>query len=109
MKLRVARLVLPLMIVCSSSFAISSAPAAPSMAQSGLSFQQALDIIEKAGYTNLHKIERESSYYEVDAMDAQGKKVEFKIDATTGAISPVKMMKHKHKHAKHAKHAKSAN
>ena len=102
MKLRVAALVLPLILGSSALFAAASAT------QNNVSFQQALDIIEKAGYTNLHKIELEHNYYEVDALDAQGKRIEFNIDATTGAITPAKHMKHKkhHKHAKHAKHSK---
>ena len=106
MKLRVAALVLPLVLVCSASF---SAATTPTTSQNILSFQQALDVIEKAGYTNLHKIELERNYYVVEAQDAQGKKIEFKLDAMTGSITPIlhaKQTKTKHKHVKHTKNTK---
>ena len=106
MKLRFTALALPLILGCSATFA---APAA----HNGLSFQQALEVIEKAGYQNIHKIELEHNYFEVEAQNAQGKEIEFKIDSMTGKISPVKegkysKHKHKHKQAKHVKHADSA-
>jgi len=98
MKLRVIALALPLVFCGSASFA-----AAPT--QNTISFHQALDVVEKAGYKNLHKIELEHHYYEVCAMNAEGKKVHFKIDAMTGAVLPAKEVKH-HKSKKHAKHLK---
>ena len=99
MKLGFVALALPLVFGCSSVFA---APAQ----QAQVSFQQALDIVEKAGYKNLHKIELEHHAYEVEAFDANGKEVEFKIDAMTGAVSPVKEHKHHHHAKKH--HDKAA-
>lgn len=106
MKLRAATLVLPLVLVCSASFSAAT-PATPTTSQNILSFQQALDVIEKAGYTNLHKIELERNYYIVDAQDAEGKKIDFKLDAMTGAITPILHAKHtKHKHVKHTKTTK---
>ena len=101
MKLRFAALVLPLALCCSVTFAATAAH------HNEISFQQALDIIEKAGYKNLHKIELEHNAYEVEAFDAKGKEVEFKIDAMTGAVTAVKEGKHHHvkHHTKHhAKH-----
>jgi hypothetical protein len=105
MKLRFIALVLPLIFAGSTTFAMP-------INQTGISFHQALDVIQKAGYQNIHKIELEHNYYEVEALDAKGKEIEFKIDATTGKISPVKICKHgKHKHHakhKHVKHAAEA-
>lgn len=105
MKLRFTALALPLIFASSVSFAMP-------IAHTGISFQQALDVIEKAGYQNIHKIELERNYYEVEALDAKGKEIEFKIDAVTGKISPTKICKHgKHKHHakhKHVKHAAEA-
>lgn len=91
MKLRFTALALPLVFGCSAAIALT--------AQTGISFQQALDVIEKAGYQNIHKIELERNYYEVEALDAKGKEIEFKIDAMSGKILPMKAAKHiKHKH-----------
>ena len=108
MKLRFSALALPLVFGCSMAFA---APAT----QGNIGFKQALDIIEKAGYQNIHKIELEHNYYEVDALDSKGKKVEFNIDAMTGKIMPHTAGKHHHKHHHthhhkhhHAKHATTA-
>jgi uncharacterized protein YxeA len=110
--LRIAALALPLLFGCSVTFAAHHAP----HHKSEMSFQQALDITEKAGYKNLHKIVLCHNHYKVEAYDANGKEVEFKIDAMTGAVSPATPAKH-HKHhgkhhgkhhAKHVKHAKAA-
>ncbi len=112
--LRIAALALPLLFGCSATFAAHHA-AHHAVHKTEVSFQQALDITEKAGYKNLHKIVLCHSHYKVEAFDANGKEVEFKIDAMTGAVSPAKAAKH-HKHhgkhhgkhhAKHAKHVKA--
>jgi hypothetical protein len=90
---------LPLFLGCSVGFSAASvSPAAPA----GISFRQVLDIVEKAGYKNLHEIERNHHGYKVEAFDAKGKKVEFHVDAKTGAMSPVKPCEKKHPH--HKKH-----
>ena len=96
MKLRFVALAFPLIFGCSALCAASPA------VQGGISFQQALDAVSKAGYKNIHKIEREHNYYEVEAFDAQGKEIKFKIDPMTGAMTPMTEGKHCKKH--HAKH-----
>lgn len=65
--------------LCSAAFASSSQPK--------VSIQQALSAAEKAGYTNIRKIEFEHGQWEVKGRDAQGKKFEVKINATTGKLS----------------------
>lgn len=108
--LRIAALAIPLLFSGSVTFAGHHA-AHP--VKSEMSFQQALDITEKAGYKNLHKIVLCHNHYMVEAFDANGKKVEFKIDAATGAVSPATEVKHHKHHGKHhakhhAKHVKDA-
>ncbi|PJE18219.1 PepSY domain-containing protein [Legionella sp.] len=68
-----------LVLVCSAAFADSAQPK--------VSIQQALSAAEKAGYTNIQKIEFEHGQWEVEGRDAQGKKFEVKIDASTGTLS----------------------
>ncbi|HHF7367626.1 TPA: PepSY domain-containing protein [Legionella bozemanae] len=68
-----------LALVCSVAFADSTQPK--------VSIQQALSTAEQAGYTNIRKIEFEHGQWEVKGQDAQGKKFEIKIDATTGTLS----------------------
>ena len=52
-----------------------------------ISIQQALSTAEKAGCTNIRKVEFEHGQWEVKGQNANGKKVKVKIDATTGALS----------------------
>ncbi|KTD01344.1 PepSY domain-containing protein [Fluoribacter gormanii] len=68
-----------LALVCSTAFSGSIQPK--------ISIQQALSTAEKAGYTNIRKIEFEHGQWEVKGRDAQGKKFKIKIDATTGTLS----------------------
>jgi len=105
--LRIAALALPFIFGCSVTSAASAAHhTAHQMQMNEVSFQQALDMIEKAGYKNLHKIELEHNRYEVEAFDANGKEVAFDIDAKTGAMTAAKHEKHHKKHhgKHHAKH-----
>lgn len=106
MALRSIVLALPLVVGCSVAIA---APMAQMNPPAGISFQQVLDIVEKAGYKNLHEIEREKNAYEVEAFDSKGKKVKFRVDAMTGAMTPMKeeMKKHHHHQKKH--HHQKAN
>jgi len=45
--------------------------------------------LDQAGYKNIRDIEFEEGVFKVKAMDAQGKKVEFKVNAVNGTIPPV--------------------
>ena len=98
MKLRVIALALPLLL--GSSVTLASHMMTASSKHAVISFQKVLDVVEKAGYQNVHKIELEHSYYEVEALDAQGKEIKFKVDAMTGKILPMKQPKHKHHQVK---------
>lgn len=104
--LRLVAITLPLIFACSTAFSASASHCATQETQ--ISFQQALDIVVKAGYKNIHKIELEHHRYEVEAFDANGKEVEFTICPKTGAITMSKAKKHHEKHhpKHHAKHAK---
>ena len=90
---------MPLLFGCSATFAASAAHHAVQKIE--VSFQQVLDIVEKEGYKNLHKIVLNHNHYLVEAYDANGKEVKFKIDAMTGAVSPVTAVKHHKHHEKH--------
>jgi hypothetical protein len=93
--------VFALTLSCSAVFAAS-----PMSDAAGLSFQQALDVVSKAGYASIHKIEREKDFYEVEAYDAKGKAIKFKIDPMTGVITPMKQMCHHKAKRHHMKHHK---
>lgn len=48
------------------------------------SLSEISDIVQGLGFTRIHEIEREGGYYEVEAIDGNGRKVEFYLDAVTG-------------------------
>lgn len=70
-----------------TSLALTCAVAFANVTQPKISIQQALSTAEKAGYTNIRKIELEHGQWEVKGRDAQGKKFKVTINATTGTIS----------------------
>ena len=65
--------------------AAAATPAA-TPAPATLTLRQVLDKLEAAGYTHFQKIEHERTYFEVEATDPQGQRVELDIDAVTGEI-----------------------
>lgn len=60
------------------------APAAA--AANALPLSQVLARLEAAGYTAIDEIERERDAVEVKATDAQGRRVELKLDPTTAQV-----------------------
>ncbi|KTD32810.1 hypothetical protein Lnau_2458 [Legionella nautarum] len=82
MKMRTISLAL---LFLGSSVAFASLATNPS-----ITIQQALSTAEKAGYTNIRKIEYEHGKWEVKGLNADGKKFKIEINATTGAISEYK-------------------
>jgi hypothetical protein len=64
----------------------SAATAAPTPAPATLTLRQVLDKLEAAGYRQFQKIEQERTYFEVEATNPQGQRVELDIDAVTGEI-----------------------
>ena len=62
----------------------ASATTLPSPAT--LTLRQVLDKLEAAGYRHFQKIEQERTYFEVEATNAQGQRVELDVDAVTGEI-----------------------
>lgn len=51
-----------------------------------LTIRQVYDKVEAAGFRDIMEIERESDYFEVKAIDPQGKKAKLKVDLVTGEI-----------------------
>ncbi len=47
---------------------------------------QIIEKVKAAGYTDIRKIENEHGRYEVKVRDADGKRLELKVDAKTGEI-----------------------
>lgn len=78
--MKITTLLISMTLACSTAFAASST-------QPKVSIQQALSAAEKAGYSDIRKIELEHGRWEVKGRDAHGKKCEVKIDATTGALT----------------------
>ena len=54
--------------------------------QSALSAAQIIQSAESAGYRNLHDLDFDDGVWEADAINAQGQRVEIKIDPFTGSI-----------------------
>ncbi len=61
-----------------------------------LSIPQVYDKIEKAGYRDVNKIERERGYYEVKATDRDGRRVELHVNPQTGEIDNSKWRNSRH-------------
>ncbi|HYH39769.1 MAG TPA: PepSY domain-containing protein [Azospirillum sp.] len=51
-----------------------------------LSIRAILDRVEAQGYRDITEVEREDGRYEVKAVDAEGRRVELKLDARTGEV-----------------------
>ena len=51
-----------------------------------LSVRAILDRVEAQGYRDITEVEREDGRYEVKAVDAEGRRVELKLDARTGEV-----------------------
>lgn len=49
--------------------------------------QQAIVVIEKADYKNIHKIERGHGYYKAKALDIQDNRAKLTVEPATGAVS----------------------
>ncbi|STX55664.1 Uncharacterized conserved protein [Legionella beliardensis] len=78
MKINIAILT-ALILANTTAFADSTQPQ--------VSIQQAISAAEKAGYTDIRKIEYEHGQWEVRGRNAQGNKFEVKINAATGALT----------------------
>ena len=63
-----------------------AASAATTPAPATLTLRQVLDKLEAAGYQHFQKIEQERTYFEVEATNPQGQRVELDVDAVTGEI-----------------------
>ena len=48
----------------------------------------AISAVYNAGYTAVRELEWEHGAWEVKALDANGRRVELRVDATTGAVTP---------------------
>jgi hypothetical protein len=64
----------------------AEATTATTPAPATLTLRQVLDKLEAAGYRQFQKIEHERAYFEVEATNPQGQRVELEIDAVTGEI-----------------------
>ena len=63
-----------------------AASAATTPAPATMTLRQVLDKLEAAGYRHFQKIEQERTYFEVEATNPQGQRVELDVDAVTGEI-----------------------
>lgn len=48
----------------------------------------AISAVYGAGYTDVRELEWERGAWQVKALDAQGRRVELRVDATTGVVTP---------------------
>lgn len=66
-------------------------PQAAASRQPWLSLPQIQQRLEAAGYRDIDKIEREDRYYEVKALDADGRRVELKVDPHSGEVTGIEV------------------
>lgn len=62
------------------------APAAGAAQANWMSIEQVQTRLQAAGYHDFSKIERDDGKYEVKALDAEGRRVELKLDPVSGEI-----------------------
>jgi len=55
-------------------------------APNDLTLDQAKDVVEDAGYTNVTSAEFDDGKWEVEARDTEGRKVDVTVDASTGKV-----------------------
>lgn len=67
------------------AFAENSPAAAPAGAQ-WMSVEQVIGKVQAAGYRDVEEVERDDGRYEVKATDAEGRRVELKLDPVSGEI-----------------------
>lgn len=63
-------------------------PAAVTPANAPYGAPAAISAVYNAGYTAVRELEWEHGAWEVKALDANGRRVELRVDATTGAVTP---------------------
>ncbi len=57
--------------------------------QRTVSVEEAIRIANQQGLVSVEKIERDDDEWEIEGRDAQGRKIEVEIDATTGEVTDV--------------------
>lgn len=70
---------------------IPSAPTAQPVAKPAaeLPLETIISRVKEQGYSDIEEIEREAGSWEICAKDAKGKKVELKVNASTGVVESV--------------------
>ncbi len=67
-------------------------PATATQSQSAwMSIEQVVSKVQAAGYRDIEEIERDDNRYEVKATDAEGRRVELKLDPVSGEILNTKV------------------
>ncbi len=74
-----------------STSARPAAKTADSPSAPKLSIEAIIARVKAQGFTDIEEIEREADSWEVCAKDAKGKKVELKVNASTGAVESVEL------------------
>ncbi len=69
-----------------TGFAGQPASGSPSMEQ--LTPQDVVRKIEEAGYTDVRDVEYDNGHWEAEAIGKDGRRVDLRIDPTTGAVVP---------------------
>jgi len=67
-----------------------AAPAATAPQAALLTIRQIYDTLEAAGYRTISEIELSHLHYEVEADDAQGRRVKLHVNARTGTVERTK-------------------
>ena len=78
-----------LVLSTASMAASAQAPAPPSASASAvpMNFQQVIERVTALGYNDVREVERKGDkLYEIEARDAQSRKVELTIDARSGEV-----------------------
>ena len=78
-----------LMLATAPMAASAQAPAPPSASASAvpMNFQQVIERVTALGYNDVREVERKGDkLYEIEARDAQSRKVELTIDARSGEV-----------------------
>ncbi|MGY0635179.1 PepSY domain-containing protein [Luteimonas sp. A478] len=74
--------------VFAAALAFAGAACAGDPGQDGMSEREVRDALAAAGYTDIDDVERDDGVWEADARDADGRRIDVRVDPRTGTIYP---------------------
>lgn len=74
--------------VLAAALALAGAAGAADPGQDGMSERQVREALAAAGYTDIEDVEHDDGFWEADARDSEGRRIDVRVDPGTGALYP---------------------